>query len=167
MLFFACLLTLLCACSPDAGEERPEGLQLYFLQDSAEGQFSHGPALVGQPYAGEGENVIPGDLIQALLQGPTREGLKSPFPKGLYCRWWHWDEEEPGKLRVGMSAHYDGLTDVALTLADYSLVLTLCQLPEVECVEIVSQSGSQSYRSHPLLSVQEVLLQDEVILRHM
>ena len=62
-----------------------------------------------------------------------------------------------------MSGQYDGLSDIALTLADYSLVLTLCQLPEVECVEIVSQGGNQLYRSHQLLSGQEAVLFDEVI----
>ena len=161
MILLLCLLLTLCACSPAvSGDE--QGILLYFLQDPQDGQPSHGPALVGQPYSGA-EDPTPGDLIHALLQGPTQEGLRSPYPKGVFCRWWHWDDEQPGKLRVGVSGQYDGLTDIALTLADYSLVLTLCQLPEVECVEIVSQGGNQLYRSHQLLSGQEAVLFDEVI----
>jgi hypothetical protein len=57
-----------------------------------------------------------------------------------------------------LSEQYSDLTDISLTLADYCIVLTLTQLEGVESVEIVSTSYSASYRSHQILTAEEVLL---------
>ena len=116
----------------------------------------------GYPFEGDGEPKAE-ELIRALLKGPQSEELKSPFPKGVVFQWCRWDETREGHLRVGLSEQYSGLTDIALTLADYSIVLTLGQLEGVNSVEIVV-SGQKAYsRSHQVLTAEEVLLLDSRI----
>lgn len=151
------LLLLLClpACA-QAEPEQPEGAVLWFR---TEGGPNHGPALSTQPYEGE---LTPEDLLAALLAGPTREGLLSPFPRGLSLTRCQWDEEHPGVLQVDLSEQYGALADISLTLADYCIVLTLSQAEGVEQVEITTQGHWASYRSHQQLSSEEAVLWDEL-----
>lgn len=148
------LVLLLSACG---GREKPEleGPVLWFCT----GEEGHGPALSAQPYQGE---VQPEALLSALLAGPTQEGLTSPFPRGVALRRCTWDEERPGVLLVDLSEQYGSLADVSLSLADYSIVLTLSQAEGVESVEITAGGRRVSYRSHQTLSVQEAVLWDEL-----
>ena len=71
--------------------------------------------------------------MQDLLDGPTQEGLKSPFPRGLTLQSL---EVEGNTICITLSEHYSGLTDMSQTLADACIVMTLCQLTGVEAVEI-------------------------------
>jgi hypothetical protein len=73
-----------------------------------------------------------------------------------------WDGERPGVLVVDLSEQYGALADVSLSLADYSIVLTLSQVEGVESVEILSSGRSISYRSHQTLSAGEAVLWDEL-----
>ena len=145
---------LLSACG---GRERPEpeGPVLWFCAVGG----NHGPALSAQPYEGE---VQPEALLSALLAGPTQEGLSSPFPQGVTLRRCAWDEERPGVLLVDLSEQYGALAVVSLSLADYSIVLTLSQAEGVESVEITAGGRRVSYRSHQTLSAQEAVLWDEL-----
>ncbi len=149
------LLLLLAPCG--GGEETPvEGPVLWFCTGAAE---SHGPALTAQPYEGE---VRPEELLSALLAGPTQEGLTSPFPRGLTLQRCAWDEERPGVLLVDLSEQYGALADVSLSLADYSIVLTVAQVEGVETVEITAGGRQVSYRSHQQMSSREAVLWDEL-----
>ena len=148
------VVLLLSACG---GREKPEldGPVLWFCT----GGEDHGPALSAQPYQGE---VQPEALLSALLAGPTQEGLTSPFPRNVTLLGCDWDEERPGVLLVDLSEQYGALADVSLSLADYSIVLTLSQTEGVESVEITAGGRRVSYRSHQTLSAQEVVLWDEL-----
>ena len=130
------LLLLLALWGCTAGQEEPEGAyQLYFTRSWSDG---YGSALGTQSWEGEGP-PDPQSLMQALLAGPTAEGLSSPFPKGAVVQSMEMDAEE-GVLRLTMSEQYGDLTDISQTLADACIVLTGCQLPGVDAVEI-STSG--------------------------
>ena len=123
------LLILLCACTARQGTR--EEYSLYFTRNSL---ASYGSAIAPQSWPGSG---VPHkeELMQALLAGPTEEGLTSPFPKGLSVK--SLDVDESGTMILLMlSDHYSGLTDMAQTLADACIVMTLCQLPGIEAVEI-------------------------------
>ena len=137
--------------------EPKEGYVLYFLTDQTQ---EHGPALTAQPWTPEQEALDPGVLLEALERGPTQEGLSSPFPRGVTVRSWQWDPETPGNLQVQMSEAYSGLSDISLTLADYSIVLTLAQLEEVGSVEIQAPAYFANYRSHQILLPEEAVLTD-------
>ncbi|MCI9557488.1 MAG: GerMN domain-containing protein [Lawsonibacter sp.] len=157
-LVLLALVLLLAACG--GGEEgEPEGPVLWFCTSPEE---SHGPALACEPYRPpEGElTPNPDALLEALMAGPADPGLVSPFPRGLTFQWWEWDDSHPGNLRVRMSEQYGGLTDIALTLADYCIVLTLSQVEGVEGVEILSAGYSANYRSHQLMTPEEAVLQE-------
>lgn len=152
---------LLAACGSKEPPQEEGGFQLWFAVDEGQTDYGHGPALDSEAYAGEGDPG-PEELLSALLSGPTCDGLRSPFPRGVTLRQWSWDEERPGVLLVGLSEQYGALADVSLTLADYCIVLTLAQVEGVETVEISTQGYQASYRSHQLLAPQEAVLQDEL-----
>ena len=148
------LTLLLAACGGET--EHTEGPVLWFCTG---GERDHGPALSPQPYEGE---MTPEALLSALLAGPDQAGLVSPFPRGVAMQQWSWDEERPGVLLVDLSEQYGALADVSLSLADYSIVLTLSQAEGVEEVEITAGGRRVSYRSHQVLSAQEAVLWDEL-----
>lgn len=152
-LFMLLVLTLLpgaASCAP-AQEEQGDYL-LYFAVDGGQG---YGPALGTQPYTWE-EPATVDTLLEALLAGPTREDLATPFPRGVSVI--HWELDKEGTLNLTLSEQYSGLGDISLTLADYCIVLTLCQLDDIEGVEIHSAGYSINYRSHQLLRPGEVEL---------
>ena len=123
------MLTLLSGCA--APKSREEGYVLYFTRNSL---TSYGRAIAAQPWEGTGTPMNE-ELMQALLSGPTEEGLTSPFPKGLNVKSMEVDESGT-MILLTLSDHYSGLTDMAQTLADACIVMTLCQLPGIEAVEI-------------------------------
>ena len=148
---------LLAACGGKEAENLEDGCVLWFCTPAGE---NHGPALMSQPCTLE--NPGPEDLLTALRAGPASEESLSPFPRGVTVRQCIPDEERPGVLLVDLSEQYGALADVSLTLADYSIVLTLSQLEGVEGVEITAGGHRVSYRSHQLLDAQEAVLRDEL-----
>jgi len=133
ILFPVCLLTflLLSAC---AGEKKdPDGWLLYYTTDST---ASYGSALATQEWPGEEEPELE-ELLETLLAGPAREGLTNPFPRGVAVQSLE-RVEDSGLVRLVLSEPYSGLTDISRTLADACIVMTVCQLPGVESVEISS-----------------------------
>lgn len=154
-------LLFLPACGRGEEREAEEGARLWFAVDSRQADYGHGPALDSQPYQGE-EPLEPEELLSALLAGPTQEGLRSPFPRGVTLRQCRWDEERPGVLLVDLSEQYGALADISLTLADCCIVLTLSQAEGVEAVEITAGGRQVSYRSHQVLSAEEAVLWDEL-----
>ena len=157
--FAALLLAALLLLPAGCGEKTTEGLLLYY-PSTREGS---GAALVGQPYEGD-QNADPEALLRALLAGPTQEDLANPFPKGTTLQSCAWDPDDPGNLLVTLSEPYSELADVALTLADYSIVLTLSQLDGVETVEITAPGLRAGRRSHLKLAKEEVVLGREELL---
>ena len=127
------LLTAFTACR-SGGEEETEKYQLYFPVSR---DISYGAALDTQPWEGEGEPT-PEQLMEALLDGPTREGMRSPFPGAVTILSLELEEGEK-LMRISLSEQYGGLTDMAQTLADACIVMTACQFPDVERVEISSE----------------------------
>ena len=125
----ALLIILLCGCA--VKQEKQEGYSLYFTRNSLAG---YGSALAAQPWEGNGTPQSE-ELMQSLLAGPTQEGLTSPFPKGLSVKAMEMDESG-NVICLTLSDHYSELTDMSQTLADACIVMTLCQLPGVEAVEI-------------------------------
>ena len=99
------------------------------------------------------EGVAPVEgLLRLLLEGPESEELVSPLPSNLTLRGW---QLEDGVVTVDFSARYAGLSGVALTLADYSVVETLCRLVDVEAVEIKAEGEYLTYRDHQRLTEED------------
>ena len=155
------VLVLLSAGCNAASHTKGPGYVLYFLTEDD----PYSAAALGREFysVAEGTQFTPGDLVQVLLSGPTAQGLSSPFPKGTMLLAWNWDKENPGNVQLTLSEQYSELTDIAQTLADYCIVLTLSRLEGVESVEICVRGQDSASRTNPVLKGDEAILFDEVI----
>lgn len=152
LLTLLCGVALLCtACTVPAAQtqEPAEGeYEVYFLRAPLNTEDGlHIPAESG--YLAREFHTLPEEepaveaLIGLLLAGPEGAGLASPFPADTRLRSWHMEE---GRAILDLSEAYGGLTGVELTLADGCIVLTLCQLPEVEEVYITVEGRRRPFR---------------------
>ncbi len=148
LLTAAALLALTAACAAVPGEDGG-GLRLYFAS-----QEDSGPALVPVEYSGP-ENPGVRQLMSALLAGPEETELSASVPGAVALRSYRLEE---GVLYLDLSENYGGLTGMELTLADYAITLTMCQLDGVEAVCITASGQPLNYRSHQILSPEEALL---------
>lgn len=146
-LLLAAVLLLLPAC---ADPEADEGLLLYFPTDS----YFEGSALGSQPVTLPEGQAPEAALLRALLAGPTQEGLRSPFPAGVTLRSWHISD---GILLVNLSEQYGGLSGISLTLADYSITLTLCQLEHIDGVSITVENDPIPFRYRQTLTAADLI----------
>ena len=147
------VLLLLClrSCQGQVGREA-EGFKLYFPVTR---DISYGSALATQPW--EGEDPTPEQLLEALLDGPTQEGLRSPFPGVVVIL--NMELDGDGVLHITLSEQYGGLTDMAQTLADACIVMTACQFPEIRQVEISSEGFWSSRPASRTLSPDQLDLE--------
>ena len=143
----ALLMTALCSCSAYGSEEEVP-LQLWFVSGTG-GTLS----LETEDYTGE--ESLPA-VLDALLNGPVSDReLRSLIPEGTRVLAWRLD----GDLAwVDLSGEYGALTGLDLTLADYSIVLALTQLEQVQRVRITVEGKDHRYRNKQVLSRDDVVL---------
>lgn len=137
------ILAALCtACMPSAAKEGPaEGeAEVWFL---AKGNGEDGCALSREFRAMPLKGEEPEELLRLLLSGPESLELASPFPRGTAlksCR------TEGNLALVDLSEAYGGLSGAELSLADGCIVLTLCQLPQIERVYLTVEGRPRPFR---------------------
>lgn len=146
------LLLLLTACSPAEGPDADGAAYAVYFTASSLG----GAALISEERRFPANSSLTEGLLDALLSGPAGEGLVSPIPAGTRLLSWQLDGE--GVLSLDLSEQYGSLAGVDLTLADYAIALTLCQLPAVEAVSITVEGEAVAFRSHQLLRAADVIL---------
>jgi germination protein M len=149
-------LLLLTACG--AAEEEPSEGQygLWFAVRSG-GERSGSSAIALQTRDWEREPT-PRELLEALLAGPEdEEDLYAPFPSGVKLQSIQIDSDT-ATAQVDLSEQYGGLAGFDLTVADYCITLTLCQLPQVDTVRIFVDGQSIPYRDRQELQAGDVLL---------
>lgn len=130
VLLAAALLGLTAACFARQ-EAEEDGLRLWFAAPETEQSWQVSAALGSCPY--EGEESVPA-LLSALLAGPPAEsGLVRQIPQGVRVTGW---SVENRVALVDLSREYGTLTGIDRTIADYCVVLTLCQLPDVDGVRL-------------------------------
>lgn len=156
LLCLSLALVLLCAaCVPGAARNGPaEGeAEVWFLAGE---NGTAGAALASEyrplPQSGTEEE----DLLGLLLSGPETPNLSSPFPRGTALKSLRMEED---LALVDLSEAYGGLSGVDLTLADGCIVLTLCQLPEVERVYLTVEGSPRPFRDQ-VLSPGDFLLEN-------
>ena len=152
LIILALLLLVPAGCRPD-GEGKEGEYQLYFALPR---DANYGCALATQSWEGEG-TPTPEQLMEALLDGPTREELRSPFPGTVTVQSMTLDADQ-GMLHVTLSEQYGGLTDMAQTLADACIVMTMCQFPEIWQVEISSEGFWSSRPASRILTPGQIQL---------
>ena len=150
-------LLLLSACVPAAEEPAAEeGYGLWFaVREDSDRKDSSAVAREARQWE---EEPTARELMEALLRGPENDdGLYAPFPKGVRIR----DiviDEETDTAWVNLSEQYGGLAGFDLSVADYCIALTLCQLPGVDTVKVLVDGESIPYRDRQELQAGDVLL---------
>lgn len=146
LLAAALLLTGVCACGD---QDQTAGSSLWFVRRLENGSLS----LDQTDYHGE---LMAEDLMEALLAGPVMgTGLVSPIPEGVTVRRITFGS---GILQVDLSGAYNTLFGVDLTLADYCIALTLCQIPGVEGVRITVNGRNQVHREQQIFRREDVVI---------
>lgn len=141
------LLTALSACSFEQAEPQ-DAVNLWFA-------FEGDAALSLETELYNGKRAVP-ELMDALLKGPSSDReLRSLIPEGTRLLVWQLDGD---LVWVDLSREYGRLTGLDLTLADYSIVLTLTQLDQIQRVRITVDG--KELRS----GEKEVLSRDDVVL---
>ncbi|MPM14932.1 hypothetical protein SDC9_61296 [bioreactor metagenome] len=150
----ACLL-FLCACA--STPERPQqsedqaAYRLYFASRDDQIESAVGSESCELPETGDQVE----EMMDLLLAGPTSQELASPFPEGVALKNW---SLEDGVLKLNLSEQYNRLAGIGLTIADYCITLTMCQLPSINTVIISVEGELISFRDHQTLRVSDVLL---------
>ncbi|MEG2000789.1 MAG: GerMN domain-containing protein, partial [Evtepia sp.] len=126
-------------------ETQAKTYEVYFADQSGELQEALIPS---QRVLNENETEITG-LIRILLNESTL------IPKDVTLLS---QKLENGILTLNFSGNYGGLSGIDLTLADYSIAMTLCQLPQIEGVIILVEGEEISYRDRQILRMDDVVL---------
>lgn len=133
---------LLCAaCTAVPGKAPAEGELALWFPSVENGER-------GNALKREYRDLTPGEetaesLLSTLLAGPESPELQTPFPNGTALRSCRMEE---GTALVDLSEAYGGLSGAELSLADGCIVLTLCQLPQVERVYLTVEGRPRPFR---------------------
>jgi len=159
-----CLLLLLPLLLTGCRREEPvrTGYELYFQEADLTYSAGESPLRTETVYLYDAETDTPLRLAEALvaelLKGPADETLKSTLPAGTSLL----SLELAGdRALVDLSASYESLSGVALTLADGAIAMTLAQIPEISSVQITARGRELAYRERQVLNIREVLLTPE------
>ena len=152
-LFFTALLSEEDA-SPNEG-----GYALFFVADDLS-TVQGGDAIVSELVQIGGAETMPtaelcAALVEKLLEAPSSEGMRSAVPNGTTLLSVTLDER---CATVDLSAAYNRLSGVELSLADYCITLTLAQLPQVGSVRVYVSGNEISYRDRQTFFADEALL---------
>ncbi len=152
LLCLLCILGCFCAgCSAQEAAPSQEVYEIYFPQRLAS---FHQPALGREPLlVSAGEDPVEA-ILEALLQPPKKESLKRIIPSGVVVRDWRLSE---GTLYVDFSSFYGLLSGIDLTLADYSVTMSLIQIIDVEAVVLTVEGASIDYRDRNRLFLEDII----------
>lgn len=146
---FFCVLS---GCQLQTEQHNTTAFQIYYPSKS--GSFG-APALVSEVHEVQnGDKEIP-ELLRLLIEGPKNQELSSLIPTGVSVRDWSLKD---GVLTVDFSSNYGLLSGIDLTLADYSVTITLSQIPEVKSVVTTVEGDRITYRDRQNLQKTDVFL---------
>lgn len=149
------VLLLLSACAGGAGQNEPKAgaYGIYFSALGSSGAVAAVECEYRQLSAGA--NPI-NALMELLLAGPENPALLSPFPQsGVRLLSW---KLQDGELKLNLSEQYGELSGVDLTVADYCIALTFCQVEGVDSVYITVAGEELPFRHSQQLRAEDVIL---------
>lgn len=160
------LCALLLILLPLTGCRREEpartAYQLYFQEADLTYSAGEAPLRTETVYLYDEEtdtaSLLAEALLNELLKGPADETLKSTLPAGTSLLSLEIDGD---RARVDLSASYESLSGVALTLADSAVAMTLSQVPEISSVQITARGRELAYRERQVLNIRDILLTPE------
>lgn len=149
VLALCVLFSLAAACGPASEQVVYE---VYFLKKNA--RFTES-ALGSEQHRIDAEEDPVTALLERLVKGPESEKYVAAIPEGTQVR----DQKlENGLLTVDFSSSYGSLSGIELTLADYSVTMTLSQVEGVSAVAITVEGEPVTYRSRETLQEGDVWL---------
>lgn len=154
------VLALLCltGCAPmEQANEQPAGKYgLWYAVDAGRENADHNAVVEFE--ARPWEKLPSAELLMnSLLAGPESFGLESPFPAGVTVLDLYTDAAS-GTVFVNLSEQYGSLSGFDLTVADYCIVMTLCQIPWVSNVRILVEGEPIPYRNRQNMKDTDLLL---------
>lgn len=159
-----CLLLLPLLLLTGCRREEPArtAYQLYFQEADLTYSAGEAPLRTETVYLYDEEtdtaSLLAEALLNELLKGPADETLKSTLPAGTSLLSLEIDGD---RARVDLSASYESLSGVALTLADSAVAMTLSQVPEISSVQITARGRELAYRERQVLNIRDILLTPE------
>lgn len=93
-------------------------------------------------------------LLNRLLAGPKTKRLEKTIPDGTILLSLRLNKSH---ATVNLSAAYGTLSGIGLSMADYCITLTLCQIPEIRTVSVTVRGQELAYRDIHNFSVSDVL----------
>ena len=153
-LLLALCLLLLSGCG--SSQQSRQSLLLYYAARSDTGGQS--AALQGELWQDAPDQPNPGQIVERLLRPPQDPQLEQVFPEELRLLSWSVSE---GLLTLDFSEEYSELSGISLTLANFSLVLTLTQLETVDRVTVTVDGEPLPEGSGQSLSSTDLLLTGE------
>ena len=154
------MLALLCLTGCTTMEqktEQPAGeYGIWYAMDAGRDAAGHAPVVEFEPRSWE---KLPAarTMMDTLLAGPVSPGLVSPFPVGVRVLDLHSDTAS-GTMYVNLSEQYGSLSGFDLTVADYCIVMTMCQIPWVSNVRILVEGEPIPYRNRQDMKSNDLLL---------
>lgn len=151
-------LLFLTGCVPAGQQEKqPVGeYGLWYAVDTGQENADYDTVVEFEPRPWEGLPSAEA-LMSSLLAGPKSFGLKSPFPAGVTLLDLD-TETASGTVFVNLSEQYGSLSGFDLTVADYCIVMTLCQIPWVSCVRVLVEGEPIAYRNRQNMKNTDPLL---------
>lgn len=147
VIALALSMVLLCAACGriGGGKEKGEGQYSIWFRSISVGENG---AAIGEERQSLPENgVTVESLMGLLLAGPEAMELTGPFPRNTFLRSWRMEGDT---VFLDLSEAYGGLSGADLSLADGCIVLTLCQLPQVEQVYLTVEGRPRPFRDQVL-----------------
>ena len=150
-------LAILSGCT--RGEEEKSGLTLYYLSDYlGDDSMNGGDAIAAVTVDMEGLDDMDTEegamwILEQLCQDSGT--YISPLPDGVRV---NSVSMQGRRIYVDFSGVYGNLTGIDLSLADFCVTLSLCQLEGVASVTITSNGRTLSLRDSQVLMEQDVVL---------
>lgn len=156
LLCCAFLIAVNPGCTPSQSTKETDPVEVYFAVDISKTGNADPIRSETREIPKDGE--LPdraAAVLGILLSGPQSSDLKNPFPSGtrlLSCK------EEEGRITVDLSEQYGELAGVDLTIADYCITLSLCQLTGAKSVSVTVEGNALPYRDRQVFTKEDVLL---------
>ncbi|SMC57733.1 GerMN domain-containing protein [Papillibacter cinnamivorans] len=156
LLCCAFLFALVSGCTSRQSAEETDQVEVYFAVDVSKTGNADPIRSETREIPQKGDlNTRAAAILGILLDGPQSQELQSPFPSGtrlLTCK------TEDGRVTADLSEQYGELAGMELTIADYCITLSLCQLEGVESVSVTVEGKALPYRDRQVFTKEDVLL---------
>lgn len=154
------MLALFCLVGCTPVEQEPEQSEgeygIWFAVDEVREGASHSAVVEFEPRPWK-ELPSAQTMLENLFDSPINPDLVSPFPAGVKVLDLNLDTEF-GTMYVNLSEQYGSLSGFDLTVADYCIVMTLCQIPWVSNVRILVEGEPIPYRNRQNMRDTDLLL---------